>query len=339
MVNAARPQLRIDYQTYPSDTSPYLKLVRALETSTAPYSVVCADDDFIVSGSMQRCVQFLESNKDYAVAHGNSTMVEVVAGPDSKLASALSAFDYPLPTIDSESPLQRLVDHLELYTPTYYSVHRRQQLANALQQAFENTVDYRFGELLTSCLSVIHGKAARLDILFLVRQGEPAAATVKYGDQMLPWTELAQREDFSSRYSDFENCLIRELGTSAGISAIQAKPAIHRAFLWYLKRAADEEAIVNCQGQSRGTGLGDVALRVRRLVSSVPAVMQEVIDSKQPTDLVRSPRKFYQKVLARRDSMSLESLTDSRSAFRDDFQPIYQLLVKYPNGMEVQNAR
>jgi glycosyltransferase domain-containing protein len=332
VVNSAAPSLRIDYQLYSTDTNPYLKLVQALGKCTTPYAVICADDDFIITRGIVECVDFLELHQDYAVSRGNATIVEVSAGAENKAGAVFSGYVYPQGAIESADPLERLVEHLQSYTPTYYSIHRRDQLVNNLQQAFENTVDYRFGELLASCLSVVQGKVALLDLMLMVRQGEPAAATVKYGELMLPWTELATRDDFSPRYNSFENCLIRALGAGAGILSTEAKSSIRAAFGCYLERAAGLEAPAESVAAG-GTGFRAAMPRVMRLFGSVPDVMQELIHSRKPVELITSPREFYRKVQAKRDRMSLASLTDSRSAFHDDFQPIYQLLRKYPDGV------
>jgi hypothetical protein len=165
----------------------------------------------------------------------------------------------------------------------------------------------------------------------MVRQGEAVAGTVKYGANMLPWNELSQRNDFQSRYSAFEDSLVQELNKTPEGCSTEAGTAIHQAFDCYLKRAIEmETAAPESSNQSR---VRNGASRVKRVLVSAPYVLRELASNPRPGEFMNSPREFYRKAQARRDNLSLESLTDPRSRFIQDFQPIYKLLVEYPDGL------
>src|SRR5205807_487 len=85
----------------------------------------------------------------------------------------LFSSSYRQRAIESADPLERLRDHLSNYTATFYSLHRRADLQRNLALTYDYAPDYQFGEILPSSLSVIQGKVACIDALYVVRQDQP----------------------------------------------------------------------------------------------------------------------------------------------------------------------
>ena len=314
VVEATQKNLNVSHQIYPADTPPYAKLVRTLCSLRSPYVAVCADDDFIIPSGLAKCVEFLDANPGYSIAHGYTTAVLVVRG-DSEREQIKDASSYPQRGIELETAADRLVDHLSHYTATYYSVHRRAQLAVSLQRASDRTVDYRFGELLSSCLSLIRGKARRLDVLYMVRQAD--LEPPKYAEKMMPWHELLVVEDFPKRYAEFRDCLADELMHASTLSVEEANAVVDRGFASYL---AENVTSNNDHGQRPLD-------RALRAIRSLPLAVRAAILDGEFLGMIRDPRQSYRRVAAMQDKMSLPSLLNARSPFHSDFMHVYRHLL------------
>ena len=46
------------------------KIARGCEFINTDYTVICADDDFLLPISLLKCIDFLDANPDYSSAHG-----------------------------------------------------------------------------------------------------------------------------------------------------------------------------------------------------------------------------------------------------------------------------
>jgi glycosyltransferase domain-containing protein len=322
LITSFQGSLSITYRVFSPDTAPYLKLAATIRSLEDKYVAICADDDFIVPDALDRCVDFLEENADWAIAHGRTTAVRVLdTGEGNEI---VGAYTYPQRTIDSADPVERLEDHLRCYTATYYSVHRRTQLAKNLQLANDQTIDYRFGELLPSCLSIIQGKSKCLDVLYMVRQADSGSATSKYSEKMLPWDDLLLVGDFSIRYSKFRGCLEEELAAVSGTSTAEAQAVVDEGFRAYLARNLS----VDEANKSRNRMPKE---RAYRLVRTLRLATQMAIVDRRFLRMIRDPRSSYREALtrgsfSRSDEMSLPALLNSRSPFHEQFMKVYKYM-------------
>jgi glycosyltransferase domain-containing protein len=326
IVGSVKSSLTVTHQIYSPDMNPYAKLATTLATSQSKYAAVCADDDFLVPDGIAKCLDFLEAHPDYSIAHGRSAAVLIAARSDNGLNGEIrDSSTYPQRTIESDDPASRLEDHLTRHTATYYSIHRRLQILANLQQADDQTVDYRFGELLASCLSIIQGKAKCLDVLYMVRRAELGPPTRKYSEKMLPWDDLAMLDDFSIRCSRFQSCLAKELSIACGSSIEDANAEVSRAFLLYL--ALNSSSAV---GQESRRLAGRCIERIGRLLQTLPGVARAAILDGELLRVLKDPRSSYRRVLAMKDEMSLPSLLNSRSPFHEQFMDIHRYLQPDP---------
>jgi glycosyltransferase domain-containing protein len=316
LLESVRNVLSISHQVYLHTINPYDKLAAALGSLESPYAGVCADDDFLVPEGIAKCLDFLKSHPDYVMAHGLSMAFIATGDGVDQLNSIQSAATYPQNTIDSDSAIERLADHLARYTATYYSVHRRPQLQSNLQRSARLTVDYRFGELLASCLSIVQGKARCLNALYMVRQIELTPPTRKYSEKMLPWREILKVNDFPARYTRFRDCLIEELTAVSGISIERAADAVDRSFGKYISQCTS----------AAPTSVNSPAARFYRLMKTMPAAVLKAIVDRQLMPLIRAPRASYRRVLALQDEMSLISLLNPKSPFHKEFMQVYKYL-------------
>ena len=327
LIESVKDGLDVVLRPYSPDTVPILKLVDALRASEAKYLVFCADDDFIVPGTLDECVAHLEANPDYSIASGRAAAVTPPPRPSAEADGGLVSRAYAQRANELDSPCARLEKHLADYAPTFYAVHRREQLIGNFEAVRDVTVDHRFGELLPSCLSIIQGKAACLDRLYTVRQymaGSTSGTTVF-------WPDMLTLDDFSDRYRKFRGRLVEELGRAGDVPEDEAVQVVNKSFRAYLSKAVSERLTNGRVGPENFTA----GRRLRRVVETLPAAARAAFLRGQAFSMLRSPRKAYRRLVGGRDEMSIGALLDGRSPFREDFLPIYESFRLHPQGIEV----
>lgn len=317
-----RNTLSINYEIYHPDMSLPLKIAQALNTVNSKYAVICADDDFIVPKSIELCVRFLEANADYSIAHGHALRLFSYASANHDEHHSLRIETYPQCIIDFNDPRLRLQKHLKDYTATFYSVHRRSDLIHNMQVCHDNTADIRFGELLPSCLSLIQGKSKRLDILYMVRQVIPDSLAGK--GKRLSWLDLLTSDDFSQRYTQFRNCLVKELENVMDLPATEAKDAVNHAFLAFVALMLYASNIGPCTWEGQDVWKRAIQ-RIWRVIQILPAAARSAIIERKLVVMGQSPRETYNKLRLEHE------LTDY--PFYADLQPIYEHVMHYPNGI------
>ena len=323
VATSLRQGLDIHYASYSPETYPFSKIAHALDTIESKYSVMCADDDFIVPRAVEQCVRFLEANPDYAVAHGRTMSVYPVQV--SHGISRLWTYCLPQRTIASDDASIRLREHLLSYRATFYSVHRRADLMRNMEITSKVTQDYRFAELLSSCLSLVQGKLSYLDSLYVVRPHNPTPESVENPD----WSTLVTSSGFSQRYTEFRGCLAMELARIAGISITEANDVVNHAFVGYLTQAL-YEVYGGSVNKAKFSVLERAARRVWRAAGLLRAAANTVILDGQFITMARAPREFARLVSversysAKRGYMSVDKLLDAGSPFHADFVPIYE---------------
>jgi hypothetical protein len=305
-----------------------LKIARALEKADSEYAAICADDDFIVPKSIEQCVRFLEANSGYSVASGSAARIVTYVNYRNSQYS-LHTYTYRQRTIESDEPRLRLRDHLGDYVPTFYSVHRRLDLIHNMQLAYDNTSDNLclFAELLPSCLSLVQGKAKRLNILYMVRQSHPDSEAAG----AIPRRAGLALDDFPQRYVRFRNCLAEELASVTHMSVAEAGDVVDDAFQVYRKHLLSEKS--------------DTVRRAQRLLRVLPTSIRLAFFDRQLLAMLQAPLQVYHQLqfehdllCKQDDDMLINKLLDHRSPFHTDFLPIYELMMRYPCGISTQTS-
>ena len=327
LVLSVNAVLDVRYQLWDPNTNPVLKIAQALASVDSEYSVICADDDFIVPRAADQCMQLLDGNTDYVVAHGRTVSVFPVPDSSKGFRSRLWTYYLPQQSIDGVDARYRLRQHLGSYRATFYSVHRRLDLMRNMQLTSRITGGYRFAELYSSCLSVIHGKSAYLDIPYYIRPRHPNS----WGQVTPSWSSLLGSDDYSRRFVEFRDSLADELANVTGLSATEARDFVEDAFLSYLAHAWNDTS-----RDSVGHGGLDAMQRAARQVwSRISGVMTPLVQRglaiMVQTILETPTRAYIEQNLSRKQGyMSIQELLDPGSPFRADFLPICEQLIRYP---------
>ncbi len=328
-IAALQGELDVRHEVFLSSTYFHVKNAQALATVDTEYVVFCADKDFLVPRGIEQCAHYLEANPDYSVAHGRAAKIQSVEASSGLSHRRILSWSYAQRTIDWDEAGIRLQDHLQNYTTTFYSVHRRLELMRNIQLGADNTTDVRFGELLPSCLSVIQGKVRCLDVLYMVRQYRPDLSTSK---KTIRWPALLTSDDFSQWYAQFRNCLAEELAGVTRMPVLEAKDAVNHAFAFYL-------ACCLKAPQHSPSTFEQTMQRAWRVIQILPMAARSVLLDRQLVAMARSPREAYRQLQrereksAKRDDMAIDKLLNPRSPFHADFLPICEHVRRYPNGV------
>lgn len=147
------------------------KIARGSANISTPFSVLCADDDFLIPSGITKSLKFLKNNRNYASAHGLyfnhldlKTSVKVGFGLVPLYEKGRSS--------DEDSALDRLNAYLSMQTAYYpmYAVHRTTDFKKIWTQTERHVSDWGLSELFPCSLSLIYGKMKVLPIFYSSRE-------------------------------------------------------------------------------------------------------------------------------------------------------------------------
>ncbi len=131
------------------------------------YSVLCADDDFLVPSGLIKCRDFLKRNFDYSCAHGyyyqhykNKNEISF-----SKLYSNSTSAEQNDP-----------IDRVKFYTTnkmgsyTFYALYRTNTFNKIWDETSKYVHDHLISEIFPCCLSLIFGKVKYLRVFYSSRE-------------------------------------------------------------------------------------------------------------------------------------------------------------------------
>jgi len=214
---------------YPSTIHPIDKFCDISNYVESEYGLFCADDDFITPDGITQSIDFLEKNLDYSVAHGVYVRFSIKNNSDNK-PYLLWQPAYPPESITFPDAKDRFYHNLANYSfPTFYGVHRTKDLKMILDETAKYADEVRFGELLPTLLTAIHGKIKCLDVLY-------AARDASSGSNIYPSLHDYIKEGiYDAKYSRFKNCLANHLAQKSNLEIGGAEEIIDTAMSAYLK--------------------------------------------------------------------------------------------------------
>jgi glycosyltransferase domain-containing protein len=239
-IQKVNSKLKITHEIYDEKIELKNKVFPSLSHVETSYTVLGADDDFFVPKSLDSAVDFLENNPDYSTVSGESLSFCL----DSQCSHGKITFlgEYPRTTIDDDDMSCRLIKHLSNYAPTWYSVHRTNSLINYWNILQNYPGDIVFFELLPSCLSIIDGKAKKMDCLYMVSQADANKSYTPLNSK-LDWIS---NPDWEIQYSLFRQILCEYLVLKANTDMGTAKKTVNTAFALYIAPLLSTE----CQNET-----------------------------------------------------------------------------------------
>jgi glycosyltransferase domain-containing protein len=264
VIDAVDSSIHISYEYVPQETNVLDKFIYGAEKADSEYIVACADDDFIVSSSIDRCVDFLRQHPDFSAAQGYRVQFGVVRcrgiGPKWEFGASLNKQGESL--LDDEAS-RRLLMHLGRYQPTFYAVQCRKFFLESLKTADAHSTDHQFGELISSSLLAIWGKIMRFEIPYDITEVHAEQYSYAY-----PRRYLAPDEEFDALKRSFQEILVRELAESDGENEKAMKEVVHRATETYFDNARRKHlSLVQNKHERQAPGK-----RIRQKLRDIPLV-------------------------------------------------------------------
>ncbi|MHA2174302.1 MAG: TIGR00180 family glycosyltransferase [Candidatus Hodarchaeales archaeon] len=239
-------KLRINHlDHFSSETNFYHKIAQTVDFLNMKYTVLCADDDYIIPTALDKSVAFLEKNPDFTAVGGYYLAFLKKVNKSNKKKfywkEYLASLDQikPYSSLTSSDHKSRLINHLTFYLPTLYYVHETNFLRMIQKEAlpYMKELDFAssFGELLLDMLTVIYGKIKTLDIFYGARESVLITkdSSSKYSGIIKPIKDGT----YGYYYGKFKNCLMKHLSQEAGISDQEAENIIDQGMNFYLNRS------------------------------------------------------------------------------------------------------
>lgn len=224
-----------DFSTYKHNGWKYIhspgmpmadKIYRVLESVETGYTVICADDDFVLLNAINECINFLSLNKEYVCATGYiTTFVKDGQIPYFKSGYTQLLNEYKIP---EENASDRLSHMLSNYFPTFYAVHRTDSLKKTFMLMKENP---KFLEMTQSLATAINGKIKALSVFYGVWEGIFNSAGQVYTDFYTLSTKNIYRDEYNLWLEDMSAYLMK----CEGCSSIEAKNKIQQAVSLYIE--------------------------------------------------------------------------------------------------------
>ena len=206
------------------------KLNQGIGMVLTKYSVICADDDFINPTSVNACVNFLEHNPDYVVAHGR--YISFVTEKNRFFWNER----YQTSSIEDSDPIIRVEAYFKTLEPNFYGVYRTSQHREILQLIASSTYDPRFFEILQATIAMLIGKEKKLDFLYYAREKAKRKTRLANIDSFI------KRKTFDEKYYLFKEGLNTFLKSNKVLNLTNFNEQIDRIFFNFLNRLQEDSS-------------------------------------------------------------------------------------------------
>lgn len=298
-ISAVADRLDVDRRLFP-DKSAFLTAYEMLSGVKTPYVAIVADDDFLTPAGLDRAVAFLESHPDYVAAHGHAVLFSIES--DLPQGRVLSLGPYRQRAIEDSTASQRLLNHLESYSPTIFSVHRTQALLKAYRFTVDLQMDNSFGEYLPSSLPIVSGKTKKIDVLYMARQTH-LAMNSRAAASIFDWIATPT---WPEQWARFRDCLAEDIAHFDGVTLDEARDTVKEA-MWSILAKGLSRKWQRHYGRERS------GARLRRWVGRYP-------------EFVAIWQKARSVVPGDANEFLLPSLLRKSSPYHADFMQVYNII-------------
>jgi glycosyltransferase domain-containing protein len=237
------PQVDYEYIKYPYDNSYsdyYLKMVDVLSRVKTPLVVMGDNDDFFCVQGLWNSIEFMKTHLDYSICRGEifrfqfnkkteNNDLNGIYGEINKCQKLYSAA-----SIVHQQASQRIKEHFINYAPTWYDVHRTDQLNHYFKILSDlNIKDIYLAELLISFMAITAGKAKRASYPYLLRQGNAKGSTNARENKNNDIFDRMLLETWSSDFNKFIGAIADELSSQEAINKEEAARAIKKGYRVY----------------------------------------------------------------------------------------------------------
>lgn len=204
------------------------KMLSVLANTKTEYVGMCADDDFIVKSSIDKCLLFLNDNPDYCSVQGHYISFQLKNQAITYLPMYFYSVGKDINGISSEIRLKQLFTP---YMNLFYAIHKTENLKIAFQLFKGNLNNMNFLEILIGVVSVICGYHKILPIFYGAREKLPLSV----GATHVNMDKISTDKKYAKEYSDFKNILTEFLCKRDNISRTKSKEIIENSLSVYLE--------------------------------------------------------------------------------------------------------
>ncbi len=322
------PDVDIEYLRYPEDTNYpryFAKIEDALCRVSTPFVAMADNDDFLVTETLRRAVQFLVANPAYAACGGQGALFWVVPGAARDDAEFLYGprVDMKCTSLvrsnEAESASERLrAMPISTADPLYYDVKRIEDARHQFKIVRRlDLTDLFLVEYLVHYLTVIAGKTMRFDGLFLARQhNAPGSSGVEHQRRYGDWLGRMLVDSWSGDFAKFASAAAEALAAADGMDLADARDKVVEAY-----RSQVAPALLSDLLEERTVTLPMLAV--------LPAV-RRLVNLPEGSLLRRSLRRIYRRVswISLDAVLGTEIFAKTTKVAERDFRPIREFLGK-----------
>lgn len=222
----------ISYYHYPE--IPYCeKLDSVFKRVNTTYTMLCADDDFIIPQAIATCINFLDTNLDYNSAQGHYVFFNHSKNKLFYLPAYLSTIGCH---INDEKATDRIKQYNNIWIQFYYSVHRTETLKDVFSFANNKFFNLNLVELMMGIHTLIKGKHKVLPVFYGVRELLYRSAGKSHGLDV-----FSTSNEYKEQYMAFFSEVIRLLTIYQGMSEQEAKAFLEQSIQDHIHNRYDNK--------------------------------------------------------------------------------------------------
>jgi glycosyltransferase domain-containing protein len=188
-VRRASSKIKIQHFSEP-DSPMHWRIFEGMRKADTRYVAVQADDDFIFPNAASKACEVLDRNPEFIACQGPMLFVtHPISTPGHRNL-------YPHFPISGETALERVKSHVQYYSPTIFSVTRREPAIRAYAHDGDSAFP-AIDELTATLLIAAQGKSCEIDEIYGIREQNPSQGG--YHDS--GWADILCHPTFSDRFS------------------------------------------------------------------------------------------------------------------------------------------
>jgi glycosyltransferase domain-containing protein len=158
------------WMRFDSGISPSKKTALGVKEVETEFTVLCADDDFLIPPAVKKCVEFLLVHPEYGSAQGEYFHHLVLRNLIFQ-GCCITPLYQNTSSGDDDKPIARVMSYLSGYsTLPYYAVHRTKIFKKIWRQTADLNLNPHMGEYFPCALSMCLGKMKKLPVFFISRE-------------------------------------------------------------------------------------------------------------------------------------------------------------------------
>ena len=163
-------QKNVIHKLFDSDIFFVNKIAKGCEFIDTEYAVICADDDFIIPGSIVECIEFLKNNPEFSSAQGINYSFNFTERSNSRFSLMLAnQWDIYGKQNSGKERASYYLAKQPPYNP-FYAVHKADVFSLIWSESTKYVDDWGLSELFPCALSLVYGKMEVLPCFYTARE-------------------------------------------------------------------------------------------------------------------------------------------------------------------------